>query len=231
LQNPDFNKNLYSLPGNPLLKRLTVMGLDWKDWNRSDIIYGVIAPLVVIVIIIGLSQVTPYLLRQGSFESMGFIFGIISEVEELLIIVAIPLLLGLVWNRWAGGASGFLMGSIYAMWFAVGLGSFGSNDSLPVTMRFGPTMLGWLLSAMLIGYMAGALNKRSENFRRMLIAGVVSTTVGGVLLFGMFQLSPSNVMTGADAFLLTVLSRTAAGVIIPIIAKVFMWYGAAMHKK
>jgi uncharacterized membrane protein HdeD (DUF308 family) len=98
-------------------------------------------------------------------------------------------------------------------------------------MGFGPTMLGWLLSAMLIGYMAGALNKRSENFRRMLIAGVVSTTVGGVLLFGMFQLSPSNVMKGVDAFLLTVLSRTAAGVIIPIIAKVFMWYGAAMHKK
>ena len=226
---PGFNENLYNQPGNPLLKRLTFMGLDWKSWNRSDIIYGIIAPLALILIIVGLSQVTPYLLRQGSFESMGFIFGIISEVEELLIIVAIPLLLGLVWNRWAGGASGFLMGSIYAMWFAVGLGTFGSNDSLPVAMRFGPTMLGWLLSAMLIGYMAGALNKRSDNFRRMLIAGVISTTIGGVLLFGMFQLSPSNVMTGADAFLLTVLSRTATGVLIPIIAKVFMWYGVAMH--
>jgi hypothetical protein len=78
---------------------------------------------------------------------------------------------------------------------------------------------------MLIGYMAGALNKRSENFRRMLIAGVVATTVGGLLLFGLFQLSSSNVITGVEGFLLTVLTRTAAGVIIPIIAKVFMWYG------
>ena len=83
---------------------------------------------------------------------------------------------------------------------------------------------------MLIGYMAGALNKRSENFLRMVIAGVVSATVGGVLLFGMFQLSSSNVMIGMDAFLLTVLTRTATGVIIAVIAKVFMWYGVALHK-
>jgi hypothetical protein len=227
---PSFNENLYNQPGNPLLKRLTFMGLDWKSWNRSDFLYGIVAPLAVVLIIVGLSQVTPFLMRQGSFESFGIIFGIISEIEELVIIVAVPLLLGLVWNRWAGGASGFLLGSIYAMWFAVGLGSYASNNALPVSMGFGPTMLGWLLSAMLIGYIAGALNKRSDNFRRMLIAGVVSTTVGGVLLFSMFQLSPSNVMIGADAFLLTVLSRAAAGVIIPIIAKVFMWYGVAMHK-
>ncbi len=206
------------------------MEQEWRNWRRSDILYGIVAPLVVVLVIVGLSQVTPYLMRQGNFESFGYVFGIISEIEELLIIVAIPLMLGLIWNRWAGGASGFLMGSIYAMNFAVGLGSYGSSDGLPVAMRFGPTMLGWLLSAMLIGYMAGALNKRSEDFRRMLIAGVVSATVGGVLLFGMFQLSPSNVMTGADAFLLTVLSRTAAGVLIPVIAKVFTWFGITFHK-
>jgi hypothetical protein len=95
---------------------------------------------------------------------------------------------------------------------------------------FGPTILGWVLSAMLIGYMAGALNKRSENFLRMVVAGVISTTVGGLFLFGMFQLSPSNVVTGLDGFLITVLTRTASGVIIAVIAKVFMWYGVALHK-
>ena len=206
------------------------MDLGWKDWNRSDIIYGIILPLVVILVIVGLSQVTPFLMSQGGgFESFGIVFGIISEIEELVLIVAVPLLLGLVWNRWAGGASGFLLGSIYAMWFAVKFGGASQATGHFGIMGFGPTMLGWLLSAMLIGYMAGALNKRSENFRRMVIAGVVSTSVGGVLLFGMFQLSPSNVMTGMDAFLLTVLTRTAAGVIIPVIAKVFMWYGIGVH--
>ncbi len=206
------------------------MEQEWKNWSRSDILYGIVAPVVVVLVIVGLSQVTPYLMRQGNFESFGYIFGIISEIEELLIIVAIPLLLGLIWNRWAGGVSGFLMGSIYAMNFAVGLSSYGSNDGLPVSMRFGPTMLGWLLSAMLIGYMAGALNKQSGNLRRMLIASVIPTTIGGVLLFGMFQLSSGNVMIGVDAFLLTVLARTATGVIIPIIAKVFMWFGITFHR-
>ena len=94
----------------------------------------------------------------------------------------------------------------------------------------GTVLLAYLLSAMLIGYMAGALNKRSNDFRRMLISGVVAATIGGVLLFGVFQLSPANVVTGIDGFLLTVLSRTACGAIIPLIAKVFMWYGITVNK-
>ncbi|MCW4047679.1 MAG: hypothetical protein NWE99_09005 [Candidatus Bathyarchaeota archaeon] len=207
------------------------MGLSWKDWNRGDILYGVVAPLVVVLVIVGLSLVGSFLLRSGGMSgSAGIFIGIISEIEEMVVIVAVPLLLGLVWNRWAGGASGFLLGSIYAMWFQVKYGAFSAAASPRTAMGFGPTLLGWVLSAMLIGYMAGALNKSSENFRRMVIAGVVSTTVGGVFLFGMFQLSPSNVMIGTDAFLLTVLTRIAAGFIIPIIAKVFMWYGVGMHK-
>jgi hypothetical protein len=203
------------------------MSLDWKDWNRSDIICGIAVPIIVVLVIVGLSQVGS-LFERGSY---GIITGIISEIEEMVIIVGVPLLLGLVWNRWAGGASGFLLGSIYAIWFAVKYGAFSYGTFPRGVSGFGPTILGWVLSAMLIGYMAGALNKRSENFLRMVITGVISTTVGGVFLFGMFQLSSSNVMIGVDAFLLTVLTRTAAGVIIPIIAKVFMWYGVAINKK
>jgi len=208
------------------------MDLGWKEWNRSDIIYGIVVPLVVVLVIVGFSLVGSFFMSGGGMSgSTGIVIGIISEIEEMVVIVGVPLLLGLAWNRWAGGASGFLMGSSYARWFQVKYGAFSSGTSPRTAMGFGPTLLGWVLSAMLIGYMAGALNKRSENFRRMVIAGVVSTTVGGVFLFGMFQLSPSNVMIGLDAFLLTVLTRTAAGVIIPVIAKVFMWYGVAMHKK
>jgi len=83
---------------------------------------------------------------------------------------------------------------------------------------------------MLIGYVAGALNKRSDDFRRMLISGVTAATIGGIMLFGVFQLSPANVVTGIDGLLLTVLSRTACGAIIPIIAKVFVWYGITINK-
>ena len=85
--------------------------------------------------------------------------------------------------------------------------------------------MAYILSAMLIGYMAGALNKRSENFIRILISGVLAATIGGILLFGVFQLSPANVVTGTDGFLLSVLTRTACGAVVAVIAKVFIWYG------
>jgi len=201
------------------------MGRDWKQWSRSDIIYGVVAPVLVILLIVAISQLGR--LIGGGFEgSAGIVIGITMELQELVLIAAIPLLLGLVWNRWAGGASGFILGSIYALYWADSYHSpFAGN-----TFGAGTVLLAYVLSAMLIGYMAGALNKHSENFRRMIISGVVAATIGGVLLFGVFQLSPANVVTGVDGFLLTVLSRTACGAVIPIIAKVFMWYGMGKNK-
>lgn len=201
------------------------MGLDWKQWSRKDILYGVVAPVLLVLLIVGVSQLSR--LFGGGFEGLsGAVFGITMELEELLVIAAVPLTLGLVWNQWAGGASGFLMGSIYALYWADSYHSpMGGNFA-----GAGTVLVAYILSAMLIGYIAGALNKRSENFGRMLIAGVTAATIGGILLFAIFQLSPANVITGIDGLLLTVLSRTACGLIIPVIAKVFMWYGIAQHK-
>jgi len=210
------------------------MGLGWKDWNRSDVIYGIIAPLVVVLVIVGLSLVSSFLMsggRSAMSGSSGIIIGIISAIEELVLTVAVPLLLGLVWNQWAGGASGFLMGSIWSMWYAVKYGLYSGSFRGGGSVNLGPTLLGWVLSAMLIGYMAGALNKHSENFRRMLIVGMGTTAVGGFFLLGMFQLSPSNVITfDFTGFALNVATRIAVGAIVPIIAKVFMWYGVVHNR-
>ena len=193
------------------------MSLGWKEWNRSDIIYGIVAPVIVVLLIVGIS-------RLGSLFGGGFgiVTGITMEIQELVLIAVVPLFLGLVWNRWAGGASGFLLGTIYALYWAPSYRGFQGG---------GPILLGYLVSAMLIGYMAGSLNKRSENFVRMIISGLSSATIGGIILFGIFYLSPVNVVTGIDGFLLTVLPRTACGAIIPLIAKVFMWYGISVGKK
>jgi len=208
------------------------MGLSWKEWTRSDIIYGIAAPLVVVLAIAGLSIVNSLLRsNEGMTGSSGIVIGVISEIEELVITVAVPLLLGLVWNRWAGGASGFLMGSVWSMWYAVKSNLYAGSFRGGGSVSLGPTLLGWVLSAMLIGYMAGALNKRSENFRRMLIVGMATTAVGGFFLLGMFQLSPSNVVPfDFTGFALNVATRIAAGAIVAVIAKVFMWYGVALRK-
>ena len=197
----------------------------WKHWNRSDIIYGVVAPTLVVLLIVAISQLSR--LFGGGFEGLsGIVLGITMELQELVLIAAVPLVLGLVWNRWAGGASGFLLGSIYALYWADSYHSPMAGN----IQGSGTVLLAYVLSAMLIGYMAGALNNRSDDFRRMLISGVAAATIGGVLLFATFQLSPANVVTGIDGFLLTVLSRTACGAIIPIIAKVFIWYGVSLKK-
>jgi hypothetical protein len=198
------------------------MGLDWKQWSRSDILYGVVAPVLVVLLIVLISQLGS--LIEGGF---GVVTGITMELEEMVVIVGVPLTLGLVWNRWAGGASGFLLGSLYALYWA---DSYHSPMAGSI-QGSGTVLLGYILSAMLIGYMAGALNKRSESFRRMLIAAVTAATIGGVLLFLIFQLSPANVVTGATGLLLTVLARAATGLIVPVIAKVFMWYGAVQSKR
>jgi hypothetical protein len=195
------------------------MGVTWKNWSKSDILYGIVIPVIVVLIIAALSRVSATL---GFSASSGAVYGILMELEELTVIVAVPLTLGLVWNQWAGGASGFLMGSIYALYWA---------NSFHGIQGSGTVLLAYILSSMLIGYMAGALNKRSEDFRRMIISGVIATAIGGVLLFGIFQLSPANVVTGFDGFLLNVLPRVALGAVIPVIAKVFFWYGMSANKK
>jgi hypothetical protein len=195
------------------------LGLNWKNWCKSDVLYGIIVPVVVVLVIVALNRVS-YVLGFGDLS--GAVYGILMELEELTVIVAVPLMLGLVWNRWAGGASGFLMGSIYALYWA---------NSFHGIQGSGTVLIAYILSAMLIGYMAGALNKRSEDFRRMVISGVTATAIGGVMLFGIFQLSPANVVTGLDGFLLNVLPRIALGVLIPVFAKVLLWYGMGTKQK
>ncbi len=206
------------------------MSLGWKDWNKTDVIYGIIVPIIVGLLIVGVSQLSSFF----SGDTFGLVVGLTSEIEELLVIVAIPLMFGLVWNRWAGGASGFIMGTFYALAFASklpGATGVGRDFMMSAYLGLGPVMLGYVISAMLIGYMAGALIKNSEDFKRMLFVSLLTTTVVGVVLFGIYQISPSNVVLGLSGFLLTVLARTATGAIVAVLAKVAMWYGVAMKRQ
>jgi len=74
---------------------------------------------------------------------------------------------------------------------------------------------------MLIGYIAGALGKRSSTYRRMAFAGVTAGFMGSLLLLVATQYSPmlSGDVSGA---LLVFLSRVLAGFIIPLLTKICM---------
>jgi hypothetical protein len=192
------------------------MSLDWKKWTKNDIIFGIILPVIAVFVIVLVSKLSS--LFGGGF---GIVTGLTMEIAELVVIVGVPLALGLLWNQWAGGASGFLMGTFYALYWA---------NSFRGISGSGTVLLAYIVSPMLIGYMAGALNKRSDNFKRILISALIAATIGGIVLFSVFQMSKANVVTGTTGFALTVLARMLAAVLTAIVVKVFFWYGMGARK-
>ena len=192
------------------------MSLDWKKWTKNDIIFGIILPVVAVFVIVLISK-----LQSIVGGEVGIVFGLTMEILELVVIVGVPLALGLLWNQWAGGAAGFLMGTFYALYWA---------NSFHGIAGSGTVLMAYILSPMLIGYMAGALNKRSDNFKRLLISGVVSASIGGIVLFTIFQMSTANVVTGTVGFALTILARIIAAVLTVVVVKVFFWYGMGRNK-
>jgi len=182
----------------------------WSEWKLGDIIYGIAIPTIVALLIVGVSMVsTPSLI------------GLKYPLLEAIVVVGVPMLLGLIWNQWAGGASGFLLGSLYALYY---------SDQLYAAQGRGDiSLLGNLVSAMLIGYIAGALNKRSDNYRRMLIAGVTSGIMGSLLVLLVGQFSPILGEASVGGVVLVFLPRILAGVLVPLVARAFLQHRAKQN--
>jgi hypothetical protein len=190
-----------------------------RDLKPKDILLGIIIPTIVCLVIIwfplnerALGSINP------AFQGI-FVFG----VQEVIIIVAVPMMLGLYWNKWAGGASGFLLGSIYALWFAI----YGiRSPSWPNNI----SLLGYLLSAMLIGYMAGALNQKSTKLSRLLFSGLTAGLVGGLFLFFTEQQTAKPMVFGWYGFFVTMTPRLVFGAVVPLIVKAIIRHQAAAKK-
>jgi multisubunit Na+/H+ antiporter MnhG subunit len=84
---------------------------------------------------------------------------------------------------------------------------------------------------MLIGYIAGALNKRSDNYRRMLVAGVTAGIMGSLLVLLVDQFSPILGETSVGEVVLIFLPRILAGILVPLIARAFLRHGALQNKR
>ncbi|MCW4025247.1 MAG: hypothetical protein NWF01_09470 [Candidatus Bathyarchaeota archaeon] len=182
-----------------------------KDLKIKDLLLGIAAPIIVCLIIIW------FPLNERTLASLGFggaLQGIlVFGVQEVIMIVAVPMLLGLLWNKWAGGASGFLLGSIYALWY-------GLYGSMQMGWINNLSLLGYILSAMLIGYMSGALSQKSQKLSRLLFSGFIAALSGGLFLFLTAQLSRFNFLAGYYGFFVTMTPRLIFGILIPVIA----WY-------
>ena len=185
---------------------------NWNEWKIGDLIFGVVVPTIVAFLIVGVAMLLPPAL-----------VGLKYSLLEAIVVVGVPMLIGLIWNQWAGGASGFLLGSLYTLYYA---------DQLYVAQGRGDiSLLGNLVSAMLIGYVAGALNKRSDSYRRMLVAGVSAGIVGTLVVVLVSHFSPILGEATVAGTVLAFLPRLLAGILVPLVARAFLRHGANRKEK
>jgi hypothetical protein len=212
--------------------------LETEKFKIADIFYAIIIPMILVLLIFVLAV---YVNPSGSHALLGAsgltgtLAVIFTQGFAQMIVLGVPLVLGLLWNKWAGGAAGFIMGGMYYVATA-GLYTGYYAGATPAYNFYGDTsMLFYLVNAVIIGYMAGALNNKSTNFKRMLGAGLTASIIVAVIQAYMnynVSLKPSMDMARGswvadpvNAFVIAFVPGIALGVIVPIIGKVMTWYG------
>ena len=212
--------------------------METPKFKIADILYGIIIPMILVLLIYVLAI---YVNPSGSQHVLGVsgltgtIAVILSQGFAQMIVLGIPLVLGLLWNKWAGGAAGFIMGGMYYVATA-GLYTGYYAGSTPAYNFFGDvSILFWLVNGVIIGYMAGALNNGSTKLFRMIGAGLTSSIIVAVIQAYMnytISLAPSKAMAQGswvadpvNAFVIAFVPGIALGVIVPVIGKVMTWYG------
>jgi uncharacterized membrane protein YeaQ/YmgE (transglycosylase-associated protein family) len=155
----------------------------------SEISLGLVLPIIFGILILFFPTWLYDLLEPVNIAFPDFLWGgpeiplehiLTQGVSQGLLACAIPVFLGLAWNRWAGGASGFLLGVFWVM------ASFAQYNQYGY---FFPTLdwLGQIVAGMLAGYIAGALMTRAkmrgnDTLKQALIAAVVAAVVATVFV-------------------------------------------------
>jgi hypothetical protein len=217
--------------------------LETEKFKLKDIGYGLVIPILVGLIIVAFPAILrpfldgvfppPNMTTGAAGSDFAFITVIFTHGFSLMVVFAIPLLLGLTWNKWAGGAAGFIMGTLYYIAFAgynimTSLIAFGPQYT--PNLYADPSFIGnYIVGGILVGYIAGTLNNGSFNFKRMLGAGLTASLTVGILQFVFnYTVSFAAWMTQGnpgDALFKTMLPMIILGVLAPVIAKVMTWYG------
>ena len=205
----------------------------WKDWNLNDVLWGIIVPVIVgFLIIIFPHELSKVFAELDPELTLNAIF--VDGLAQAILTVGIPLFAGLIWNQWAGGATGFLLGSIYALYvndtyaayaFLNPGGAFNNMMMLAGSI----SILAYVVSAMLAGYMSGALNRGSMSFRRMLVAAMIAVLVAST--FELWSGLLDGTMIGhtlddvLEAAFFIYLPKIVYGIIMPLLVTVFGWFG------
>ena len=107
----------------------------------------------------------------------------------------------MIWNKWAGGAAGFIMGTLYYVAFAgYNIQYSLINYQVNTNLYADPSFIGdYIVGGILIGYMAGSLNEKSMRIKRMLAAAMTAVLAVGIFQFILnYTVSFAAWMTQAD---------------------------------
>jgi hypothetical protein len=212
--------------------------MESEKFRMVDIFYGIVIPLILVLLVYVLAvYVNPSGMNHvlGVAGTGGTVAVILSQGFAQMIILGVPLVLGLLWNKWAGGAAGFVMGGMYYVAQAGLYTGYFAGSNPPYNYYGDVSLLFWLVNGVIIGYMAGALNNGSTGFKRMLGAGLTAAIATALIQAYMnytVSLAPSQGMAQGlwatdlgQALLINFVPSIALGVIVPILAKVMTWYG------
>jgi hypothetical protein len=206
--------------------------LETEKFKLSDLFDGIVIPIILVILIFILAV---YVNPTGGFHVLGktnVIGVILTQGFAQMIVLGIPLILGLLWNKWAGGGAGFIMGGMY---YVASAGLYTAYYQGTYNFYGDISMLFYLVNAVIIGYMAGSLNHGSTSFKRMLGAGLTAAIITAVIQAFMnynVALEPGRQMAqnswATDPLLAVVVNfvpSIALGIIVPVLAKVMIWYG------
>ena len=212
--------------------------METPKFKLADILFGIVIPLILVLLIYVLAVYVnpsgPHAVL-GASGLTGTIGVILTQGFAQMIVLGIPLVLGLLWNKWAGGAAGFIMGGMYYVATAGLYTGYYAGGSPAYNFYGDISLLFYLVNAVIIGYVAGSLNNGSTNFKRMLGAGLTASIMVAIIQAVMnytTSLAPAQQMAQgswatdpANAFIIAFVPGIALGVIVPIIGKVMTWYG------
>jgi hypothetical protein len=218
--------------------------MEAPKFKLADIFNGLIIPIILVILIYVLAvYVNPSGQHQvlGAAGIGGTVGVILTQGFLQMIVLGVPLVLGLLWNKWAGGAAGFIMGGLY---YVAAAGQYnGLYAAAGVTQYnfFGDvSMIFYVVNAIIIGYIAGSLTSGSTTIKRFLFAGLTAAILTAVIQTIMnynISLDPARGMAQGlwatdlgQAILINFVPSIALGVIVPILAKVMTWYGLQPQK-
>jgi hypothetical protein len=207
-----------------------------EKFKLSNLKWGFFIPLIIgIVIVLFPAVLRPALdawfpagdpMTGAGASPYAFLTVIFTHGFALMIVLGVPLFLGLVWSKWAGGAAGFVMGTLYYIAYAgyniqYSIINYGSSLNLYAD----PSFIGsYIVGGILVGYIGGALNNKSMRIKRMLGAGLTATITVGVFQFVLsYTVAFSAWMTQIDpgfALFTTMLPMIILGILVPFIARI-----------